>query len=224
MGCLTRPEVETIVHYRETHRDILLGVPLAYSNNTHELAGFLSYGHAYGLLQYDFVRPYLLELYSLSAHQYTRGTWTAPETRCIDPAEPAAPYCVPAQLAAPLLVRWMLAFEDPYSDKLSLCKATPRDWLKDGATVAASAIPTRWGRVGFRLQSHLGEHRIDVSLDLPPSATPRETNLRLRVPGRRPITSVLLDGHSWANFDPLTETISLPASVSGKISLTVGYQ
>src|SRR5438552_10507588 len=98
-GCLTRTEVETILRYREAHRDILL------------------------------------ELYSLSAHQYTGGIWTAPETRRINPAEPAATYCVPAQISVPLLVRWILAFEDPNADSLWLCKATPREWLKEGATV-----------------------------------------------------------------------------------------
>src|SRR5262249_25070828 len=128
-GCLSRAQVETIVRYREARRDILLGVPAAYRFESGEMAGFLSYGHAYGLLQYDFVREYLLELYSLSAHQYTRGTWTAPETRRIDPTQSTAPYCVPAQLCVPLLVRWMLAFEEPNSDTLWLCKAAPREWL-----------------------------------------------------------------------------------------------
>ena len=112
-GRLGRDQVRTIVDYREAHRDIVLGVPVAYGfgngpeaeHNAAELGGFLSYGHAYGLLQHDLVREYLLELYALSAHQYTRGSWTAPETRRIDPTLPAAPYCVPAQLSVPMLLR-----------------------------------------------------------------------------------------------------------------------
>jgi hypothetical protein len=54
-GCLTRQQVETIVRYREARRDILLGVPTAYLYESGELTGFLSYGHAYGSLQYDFI-------------------------------------------------------------------------------------------------------------------------------------------------------------------------
>lgn len=223
-GVLPRSDVETIVRYREGTRDTILGIPTAYGYNTGELVGFLSYGHAYGLLQHDFTREFLLTLYSLSAHQYTRGTWTAPETRLINPNDTAAPYAVPAQLTVPLLVRWMLAFEDPNSDTLWICKATPRDWLKDGETVAASAIPTRWGRIGILIESHLDADRIDVSLDLPASAAPRETIVRLRVPGERPIKSVLLDRRPWTGFDPVAETVSLPASASGKITLTVGYK
>ena len=88
-GRLSRDQVRMIVDHRAAHRDIVLGMPVAYGfgngpaaeNNAAELAGFLSYGHAYGLLQHDLVREYLLELYALSAHQYTRGSWTAPERR-----------------------------------------------------------------------------------------------------------------------------------------------
>ena len=223
-GCLTRPQVEAVIRYREAHRDILLGVPAAYGYASREMGGFLAYGHAYGLLQNDFVREYLLELYSLSAHQYTRGTWTAPETRRLDPVTTAAPYCSPAQLTVPLLVRWMLAFEDPNAEMLWLCKATPRDWLKNGATIEASAVPTRWGQVGFVIDSRVAEGRIEATVDLPASAPPHATILRLRVPEQKAIAAVRIDGKPWTDFDRASETITLPANASGHVSLTVTYQ
>ena len=69
-GCLTRPEVETIVRYREVAADVLVGVPTAYRYEGGELAGFLSYGHAYGLLQYDMVRVFagVVQLVGSSIH------------------------------------------------------------------------------------------------------------------------------------------------------------
>jgi hypothetical protein len=142
-----RSQVETVVNYRAAHHDIILGIPTVYGYDTHEWGGFLSYGHAYGLLQHDFVREYLLTLYSLMAHQYTRGTWTAPETRLVDPKRFAAPYCTPAQMVAPLLTRWMLVFEEPAADTLWLAKGTPRAWLEDGQTIAVTRAPTPWGRL-----------------------------------------------------------------------------
>lgn len=223
-GCLTREQVETIVRYRNARRDILLGVPAAYCDKKGQMAGFLSYGHAYGLLQYDSVREFLLELYSLAAHQYTRGTWTAPETRSIDPLESVAPYCVPAQLSVPLLVRWMLAFEEPNSNTLWLCKATPRDWLKDGSTVAATAVPTRWGKLNFSIHSHLKDKRIDMALELPAANVRLQTIIRLRTPGQMQISSVMLGDQVWSEFDAENETISLPASASGNLKVTVTYQ
>ena len=221
-GNLTRAQVEMVANYRTVHRDIVLGVPAAYGYNSHEMGGFLSYGYGYGLLQYDFVREYLLELYGLSAHQYTRGTWTAPETRRVSGG--AAAYCVPAQLSVPLLVRWMLAFEEPFAETLWLCKATPRPWLEDGKTIAISNAPTRWGPVSFRVQSHLQQGRIEAQLELPAKAAAAETQLRLRVPEGKVIRSVTLAGKPWAKFDPKAETIGLPSRAKGKYALTIIYR
>jgi len=34
---------------------------------------------AYGLLVYDMVERFLLHYFGMSAHTYTRGSWTTPE-------------------------------------------------------------------------------------------------------------------------------------------------
>ena len=38
-----------------------------------------AYGLAYGLLNADMVERFLLHFFGMSAHTYTRGTWTVPE-------------------------------------------------------------------------------------------------------------------------------------------------
>jgi hypothetical protein len=222
-GNLTRQQVETIVNYRAAHHDIVLGMPTVYGYNTHEWGGFLSYGHGYGLMQYDLTREYLLLLYSLMAHQYTRGTWTAPETRNFDPNQFAAPYCSPAQMAVPLLTRWMLVFEDPQSDVLWLAKGTPRAWLEDGRSIAVSNAPTRWGPVSFRLLSHLANGKIEATLDLPGRRPAPRVNLRLRVPAGHRIGSVQVDGKSWDQFEASQETVTLPSRTQGRVVLTLNY-
>jgi hypothetical protein len=223
-GNLTRDQVEMVVKYRAGHRDTILGIPTAYGYNTHELAGFLSYGHGYGLIQHDYIREYLLTLYSIMAHQYTRGTWTAPETRNIDPDRSATPYCVPAQMVVPMMTRWMLVFEDPYSNTMWLAKATPRSWLEDGKRIAVTGAPTRWGRIGFSARSFLRSLRIEVEVDLPAEPFDASVKVRLRVPERRQIRSVTVNNRPWKQFDPQEETITLPYKSSGKSSLAVSYQ
>ena len=131
-GILNEAQVKNIVEYRSRHHDVILGMPGAYGFNTGIMAGFLSYGHGYGLVQHDMIREALLMTYSDMAHQYTRGTWTAPETRSIVPDQGLAPYCTPAQLVVALMTKWLLVFEDPQSETLWLGKGLPRDWLKDG--------------------------------------------------------------------------------------------
>ena len=222
-GNLTRAQVETIVNYRAAHHDIILGIPTVYGYDTREWGGFLSYGHAYGLLQHDFVREYLLTLYSLMAHQYTRGTWTAPETRLLDPKRFAAPYCTPAQMVAPLLTRWMLVFEEPGSDTLWLAKGTPRAWLEDGQTIAVSRAPTPWGRLSFTLRSHLQAGMVEAMVELPPTPPTARVKLRLRVPEGHRIRSVTANGKSWEQFDAEEETVTMPPGAKGRVVLTVRY-
>ncbi|HEY4301233.1 MAG TPA: hypothetical protein VGM73_10190 [Candidatus Didemnitutus sp.] len=218
-GLLDRNQVGEIMHYRAAHRDSILGLPTAYGFNTHEVAGFLSYGQAYGLLQRDFIREFLLMFYSLSAHQYTRGTWTAPETRQLADGVDAAPYCVPAQLVEPLLLRWMLAFEEPEENVLWLAKATPRDWLADGQSISAQRVPTRWGRVGFIIESHLAQRSLHAEINLPPTSFPAEIRIRFRAPDGARLDRVMIDGELSNAVDPAGETVTISAGRSGRVSI-----
>ncbi len=222
-GNLTREQVGTVVNYRAAHHDIILGIPCVYGVDTHEWGGFLSYGHGYGLLQYDHPREYLLLLYSLMAHQYTRGTWTAPETRLVDPQRYTAPYCSPAQMTVPLLTRWMLVFEEPDADVVWLAKGTPRSWLEEGNGIAVSNAPTRWGPVGFELRSHLQTGVIEAKLALPSIPSPGVARFRPRVPAGHRLRSVTANGKPWDQFNADAETVTLPSTRKGRVDLTLHY-
>jgi len=220
-GLLTQGETEQIVNYRRTHHDIILGIPTAYGYKTGAVAGFLAYGHAYGLIQHDMNREALLLLYSIMAHQYIRGTWTAPETRPVFDNSPAAPYCTPAQLIVPLMAKWLLVFEDPNSDVLWFGKSMPERWLEDGQKVSISGAPTRFGRVSFTTTSHLADNKIEATVNLPPDFT-ATAKLRLRVPDERKLLSVTLNGRPWKNFTS-EGVITITPSPTPKITLTAHY-
>ena len=221
-GDLTKEQVKMVVDYRNNHHDVILGMPTAYGYATTEMAGFLSYGHGYGLIQHDMIREALLMMYSNMAHQYTRGTWTAPETRNVLIDRPAAPYCTPAQLVVSLMTRWLVVFEDPQSETLWLGKATPRKWLEDGKKMSISQAPTRWGRVGYSIESHLSQGNIVANVDLPATFT-ATTKLRLRAAGDAKMKSVTLNGKPWTQFDAGEESITIPAGTTGKIHLVAQY-
>lgn len=222
-GSLSKEQARMIHEYRSNHHDMLLGVPTAYGYNTSDIAGFLSYGHGYGLIQHDMIREALLLTYSVMAHQYTRGTWTAPETRNLLSDGNAAPYCTPAQLVAELMTRWMLVFEDPESEMLWLGKAIPREWLADGKTVRVAGAPTRWGRVSYSIRSQLSGAKISAEIELPPSFS-AVTLLRLRAPGGVKMSSVSVNGKAWTQFDSSDETVTLPSVRSEKLQLEVRYR
>jgi hypothetical protein len=221
-GNLTADEVKMIVDYRSRHHDMILGIPTAYGFNTGIMAGFLSYGHGYGLIQHDMIREALLLMYSHMAHQYTRGTWTAPETRSILPDQGVAPYCTPAQLVVALMTKWLLVFEDPQSETVWLGKALPQAWLEDGKTVTVESAPTRWGRLGFTVSSHLASGTIAATVTLPQSF-PATTKLRVRAPNHAQLKSVALNGKPWDHFDAQTETITIPPQRLDRLSIVAHY-
>src|SRR5262249_12956257 len=159
-GNLTEDHVKMIVNYRSRHHDVILGMPTAYGFKSGILAGFLSYGYGYGLIQHDMIREALLMMYSDMAHQYTRGTWTAPETRSLVPDDGAAPYSTPAQLVVALMTKWLLVFEDPQSETLWLGKAMPRTWLQEGKRISVSRASTRFGPFAFTISSHLARREV----------------------------------------------------------------
>ena len=221
-GILTKEQVESIVQYRARHHDSILGVPTAYGFKTGAMAGFLAYGHGYGLIQNDMTRETILLLYSIMAHNYTRGTWLAPETRPTFDTSSAAPYCTPAQLVVAMMTKWLLVFEDPVSETLWLGKATPRAWLEDGKTISIAEAPTRWGRVGYSITSHLKQRNITATLHLS-SRFPATTTLRLRTPGNLQLKAVTVNGKPWTEFNADNETITIPPGTGGTLKVVAGY-
>ena len=218
-GTLDRDTVEAILGAAATHGDSTLGI----FGNRKLVVAFTACGEAHGMIQHDLIREFLLLYYAHAFHLHTRGTWTAFE--CVDMDRDRAehlPYCAPAQLTIPILTKWMLVFEDPVTFHVWLAKAVPRRWLKSGARVRVAASPTRWGPVSYEIRSGPEPRRLEATVDLP-DGRDAPVNLRLRVPGRRPIQSVQLDGRRWEHFNRSTEFIVLPEDISGQVSVTVRY-
>lgn len=222
-GNLGAAQIGLVADYRARHFDTLLGVPTAYGFNTREMAGFLSYGHGYGLIQIDRIREALLLTYSLAAHQYTRGTWLAPETRRPMASTECAPYCSPAQLAVPLLLRWLLVFEDPESETLWLGKGIARHWLRGGQRVAVSAAPTRWGRIGYSISTAANGGPTLATVQFPEHGIAAETRLRIRAGEERRMTAVRVNGKHWLQFDAASEVVVLPPQLGGEVTVSVRY-
>ncbi len=115
-----------------------------------DILGFISYGYAHTLLRLGRVEEYILFLYAHRYHDHSRGSWTAGEVSGITGS--GALFCIPAQQTIPLLVRWMLVFEEFDEERLHFGRAVPRDWVATGKPIEIVGAPTRWGRVTYRLE------------------------------------------------------------------------
>lgn len=176
---------------------------------------------ARAFLAADRIDQFLLGLYGhLAVHQMP-GTFCSYEQVMIDGADPRtyrADYCVPAQLTIPLLVRWMLVFEERDSDTLWLCKAVPRRWFAPGQHFSVRNAPTRWGPVSFRVRAH--EASVEVEI-IPPPKAPETILLRVRRPDSALPSQVSAQGTS-GELAATSEAIEL-SRPTGVVRLRVRY-
>ncbi|HEY1499277.1 MAG TPA: Tat pathway signal protein [Acidobacteriaceae bacterium] len=161
-----------------------------------DILGFISYGYAQALLRLDRIEEYILFLYSHRYHDHSRGSWTAGEVSGITGDD--ALFCIPAQQTIPLLVRWMLVFEDPDADKLYFGRALPRQWVATGKPIGIEHAPTRWGRVSYRL-SPGGENQLVATITLSEqNDLPKELHVSFRVPTSKSLSGLTVNGQTLA--------------------------
>jgi hypothetical protein len=132
------------------------------------------------------------------------------------------PYATPSEISVPIYTKWLLVFEDPSEPVLWLAKATPRVWLEQGKKIGVSGAPTRFGSVGYELQSDIDHNKVSAVLHLPATYN-ATTKLRIRAPGEKHMTSVTVNGTPWKDFSPQEDVITLPPSYKGSVQVVVSY-
>jgi hypothetical protein len=105
--------------------------------------------------------------------------------------------------------RLMLVMER--GDVLWLAPLVPSKWLEDGKSIVVRDVPTRFGRCGYRIDSHLAEGYVEAQIDSPERDRPSSIVLRLRHPGGAPISRVTVNGKPHESFDGPAGEIQLPA-------------
>jgi hypothetical protein len=186
-----------------------------------DILGFISYGYARALLSQDRIPEYILFLYSHRCHAHTAGSWTAGEVCDISGGLPL--FCMPAQMTIPLLVRWMLAFEENDTERLHLARALPRTWLASGRPIAIASAPTRWGGVDMSLKADPSSRRVVGEVALKGPGLPAETHLRLRAPKAWGPPAARVNGAPHPISGPAADTLILDSANQGLFRIAVAY-
>lgn len=95
------------------------------------------------------------------------------------------------------LLRNMLVQED--GEALTLARAVPRAWLREGKVISLRGMPTRFGKVGLQIRSNVRDGKISATID-PPVRHSAPLSLRLRHPQGKPIAGVSVNGRQHTAF------------------------
>ena len=189
--------------------------------NGRDILGFISYGYAQTLLRLDRIEEYILFLYAHRYHDHSRGSWTAGEVSGITGDDTL--FCIPAQQTIPLLVRWMLVFEDPDDDRLYFGRALPRAWVGSGKPISIAQAPTRWGRVDYRLAPR-GENQLLATIALPERGDlPKELQVSFRFPEGKKFTTLAVNGKPVSASGKSRDAAVFPTSGERKFEVVATF-
>lgn len=235
-GVLSRQQVDDIYETLTTSNNSEYGtrpMTLGCAGYNNKQVTFYAYGIPYGLLQHDMVERFLLHYFAMSAHTYTRGSWTTPEAVHPDKDVGGTDYVAAGVMTAPTYLKWALLFEEPDNRTVWIAKALPRDWLAVGTEpVRVERATSRYGRVSYHLKASVDSttnaYTIAANVTLPQSfvTAPPRGGLRLRLRAPLPhagtLTAVTVGGQPWTDFDVAAETIDFAAERLTALLLETG--
>jgi hypothetical protein len=209
------PTATDIIRYMRTNGGLCMGMIRVQSTrpfwvdprNIDDLYGVR---YALTLQQRDEPDRALVSFYGKLAQGMTRETFYDGESSGIIPRDrhgrqmylppnSAANASFLQQLRGLLVQDWDMA-GDGKIDTLRLLYATPRHWLRDGATIRVERAPTAFGEISVTAHSELAKGIVTAAIDMPRRQGPAKVVLRFRLPegyriesvreGDRPVTLI----------------------------------
>lgn len=156
------------------------------------------------------VEKALLAFYSMLAYGMDKQTFGTVERFHL--TEPRyAPFFMDTSASARVcgLIRQTLLLED--RKVLHLLAGVPRRWFEAGKEVELTKGITTAAKVDLRARSQVDEGKISIDLTLSELRAAELKSLRVRVPHptKQPMKQVLVNGQSWAGFNPKEEVVEL---------------
>lgn len=119
---------------------------------------------------------------------------------------------------------WLrLMFVAERGNELWLGAAIPRYWLIDGKGCEIKNSRTYFGPMSFKLESHVNQGRIKMTLDPPRRNPPKKIYARFRHPDAKPITRCTVNGKPHKNFNPEKEWVVIKEACSKPVEIVAYY-
>jgi hypothetical protein len=98
-------------------------------------------------------------------------------------------------------------------EDLWLAPFVTSEWLRDGMVVAISNAPSRFGITSYRINSHIGEKRMEIDVESHFRKAPASVVIRLRHPDGILMSAVYLNDKAIRSFDATKNIILVPGEL-----------
>jgi hypothetical protein len=112
----------------------------------------------------------------------------------------------------------MLVLEDSDEERLYFGKGLPREWVASGKEIRIDQVPTRFGRVDFRMISD-GARRVTATVALPAQGGPKELQVKLRMPAKHALKSVTVNGRAAEPGGPHRDSVVIPVGAESRFEV-----
>lgn len=116
---------------------------------------------------------------------------------------------------------WMFVRER--SDELWLAPFVTDRWLEDGKVVEIRNAPTRLGKVGYRIESHVADGFIEATIDLSAARGVLAVHLRIRHPEGKTPKSVSVPGMDKPYFREPESEVVIRGKIPGTLKVRIEY-
>lgn len=110
-----------------------------------------------------------------------------------------------------------------HDHELWLAPLIPANWMKDGMTVGIEEAPTNFGKVSYRIQSHIAQGYIEATITPPTRQIMKSLQIRLPHPEGKLIRSVTINGRDSKQFDPIKGTVSFDPELGKTVIVRAKY-
>ncbi|RDW63256.1 hypothetical protein BP6252_10801 [Coleophoma cylindrospora] len=218
---LANQTINSMQAYGITSLGVVANVGLI-SPQSRDILGFISYGYAQALLLLGRVDEFILFLYSHRYHVHSRGQWIATEVAgTYGGTGDENPFCLPAEMTIPIIMRLALVLEHPDDDVLFFGRGVPAAWLETGKEISIKQAPTRWGRVDFSVQMDTKAKKVHATVVLAGSP-PAKLHVKIGLLQNQTIDATMVNNQTGVLFtgdELVLDTSKFGNSVSIQVSI-----
>ncbi|MDO8683554.1 MAG: hypothetical protein Q7N50_08740 [Armatimonadota bacterium] len=136
------------------------------------------------------------------------------------PDEAGPLYKTPDESKFIQFMRQMLVLE--MGSDLYIGRGVPKAWMADGKSVVLRDAATYFGPMSVKITSFAAKDVISAWISLPARNPAKVAKLILRHPDGKELKAVTVNGRPWKDFDPASETVTLPGGM-GKVQVVASY-